>query len=579
MNDINWKIGGVGGMGAMGVGSIFSKFVHRSGYFVADNNEYNSVIKGGHNNYQTRFSQDKIYETSKKLDLLLVLDENSFQLLAPDLNSVNAFVICDWAIIKDKTKVAPDKIIDVPFSMLNKQNGGDEIMKNMIGLGASLAMFAGNLEVCDSVVRDQFGKKGAEIADKNIALVKVGYDYVKEKFPNQVQSFIAAHGVMSGREYMVKNYLMLGNEAIAMGALSAGIGFYAAYPMTPASSILHYLAPLASKYNLVVKHAEDEIAAINTAIGASFGGARAMVASAGGGFALMVEGLGLAAISETPIVISVISRPGPATGLPTWTDQADLRFVIHASQGEFLRLVFTPGDPIECFELTELAFELAEKYQIPVIINSDKYLAESRWSCQYNYTINAKLRNGFIAQSALDRMPNYERYADTISGVTPRSIPGMKNGIHLANSDEHDFYGLSNEDGKMRDLQINKRYDKKLKRLMDELPLLPIYGDLKSHNAVIAFGSVKNPILEAMKQLPNIKFLHINHVAPFPTDQVNKFLIDTDKFAVIENNHTGLLSGLITQHTGKFPTHSYLKDDGRQIYFEDLVEFLKQNGY
>jgi 2-oxoglutarate ferredoxin oxidoreductase subunit alpha len=578
MFDINWKIGGVGGMGAMGVGAMFSKVMLRSGFYVTDYNEYNSIIKGGHNNYQVRASNKKVYVVSKNIDILLALDEFSLSLVST-LSQDSSFVICDWAMVKDKTIISQDRVIDIPLSMLNKQNGGDEIMKNIIGLGASLALINADINLCKDLIADQFNKKGEDIVNKNITLLQCGYDYVLENHKIQVEEFTKIHGVFSKQSELSENLLATGNDAIAIAAVAEGVGYYAAYPMTPASSILHYLASIADKYNIVVKHAEDEIAALNSAIGASFGGARAMVGTSGGGFSLMVEALGLAAITETPIVIAMISRPGPSTGMPTWTDQADLRFMMHASQGEFIRLLFTPGDPIECFELTKLAFVLAEKYQIPAIILSDKYLAESKWSCQIDSNTLADKRYSLISQSALDRIGNYERYADTFSGVTPRSIPGMKNGEHLANSDEHNNYGLTDESAEMRMIQMNKRIFKKLQRLKSELPTPKIYGLAESKIGIISFGSIKNQILETLKYVNNIKFLSLDIILPFPEEYVEEFIKSVDKFIVVENNISGQLAGVIREYTGQKADSIFLKDDGRPIFYEDLIQYLKENGY
>jgi 2-oxoglutarate ferredoxin oxidoreductase subunit alpha len=580
MNDIDWKIGGVGGMGAMGVGYLFSKTLFRSGYFVVDYNEYNSIIKGGNNSYQVRASKEKVNCTSNTINLLLALDQYSIGYFK-DFKNENSLMICDLALVKDKSFIKIDQVIDIPFSIINKEIGGDEIMKNIIGLGASLSFLDVDITITEELIRNQFKNKGQEVIDKNLKLLNKGYDYVREKYLEKVESFIKSNGDFKplADKLNPNRFLLTGNESIGVSAIASGIGYYAAYPMTPASSILHYLAPKASHYNFVVKHAEDEISAINSAIGASFAGTRSMVASSGGGFSLMVEGLGLAAITETPIVIALISRPGPATGMPTWTDQADLQFALHASQGEFLRIVLTPGDVEECFYLTNLAFILSEKYHIPAIILSDKYLAEGRWSCSLDKERISTQRYSFVSDTALSRIQNYERYAPTPSGITSRSIPGMKNGIHLANSDEHNYYGLSDETSEMRQIQMDKRNKNKLARLKLDMPKLEIRGDLAAPIGIISFGSVKNVILEVLKYKNNLKFLHIPYVSPFPEKDVLEFIQSCSKFVIVENNMTGQLNNLIKENCCKKADLQYLKDDGRPIFYTDILDFLNANGY
>ena len=577
MHNINWKIGGVGGMGAMGVGLLFSKTLFRAGYYICDYDEYNSIIKGGHNTYQVRASSEKVSCISKQLNLLLSLDTYSLKYV--DALSSDGYVICDWAQVKNKELYNNSLIIDVPFSLINKNNGGDEIMKNIIGLGASIAFLGIDINITKALIAEQFSKKGKEIIEKNNLLLSKGYDYILEKYPEQINKFTNQNGIFTTIPIKDNIYILNGNESICLASIKSGLGYYAAYPMTPSSSILHFLAKLASKYNIIVKHAEDEISAINSAIGASYGGARAMVGTSGGGFSLMVEALGMAAMTEIPLVIAMISRPGPSTGMPTWTDQSDLRFVIHASQGEFIKLVFTPGDIEEAYELTLLAFKLSEKYHIPIIILSDKFLAEGTWSSLLNTeVIDNSSRAGFLSSTALLRIEKFERYIDTTSGISPRSIPGMQKGEYLANSDEHDFYGYSDESKEMRDIQMTKRISKKLIRLTKELPEHVIMGDLSSSFGVITFGSMKNQMLEVLKENKKIKYISLKYINPFPIDIINEFLNSCNKFIVIENNYSAQLAGLITQHTGKFPYKTLLKDDGRPIYYEDILTFLNEYG-
>lgn len=376
---------------------------------------------------------------------------------------------------------------------------------------------------------------------------------------------------------------MTGNDALCFGALKAGLKFYAAYPMTPASSILHNMAASEHDYKIIVKHTEDEIAAINMVIGASLAGSRAMCGTSGGGFSLMVEGLGFGAIIETPFVVYVGTRAGPATGMPTWTGQGDLRFVMHASQDEFPRIILAPGDAAEAFQLAYRAFNLADRYQIPVIILSDTYLADCL------FTISA---SDFIVQDKIDRgaiiRPEdaenlkietwnkpYKRYDPRGGCVSPRAIPGTKGHLFLANSDEHDEYGYSEEDPENRVQQMEKRMKKLETIIQNGDAVAPSwYGPEQAETTIVCWGSTKGVAQEVLKHAKNVNVLHFNYLYPLNTKIVQKELEKIKRSICIEGNYDGLFYSYLYEKTGYRCDETFFKYDGRPFFTEEVVHFL-----
>jgi len=328
-----------------------------------------------------------------------------------------------------------------------------------------------------------------------------------------------------------------------------------------------------------VKHTEDEISAINMAIGAGFSGVRAMTATSGGGFCLMTEGYGLAGMIEVPLVIVNAMRPGPSTGMPTWTEQGDLKFVLSASQGDFPRVIIMPGDVEECFYLTAEAFNIAEKYQTPVIILTDKYLAESHKTTERFGEITIE-RGEYASQEELDSTPSnhfFKRYKVTENGVSPRSVPGMKNGMYTASSDEHDEEGNISEEMDIRVNMMHKRM-KKLEVLAKEIKEPKLIGDEDAEVTIISAGSTKGVIREAMIMLKNkikVNFLQVIYLSPFPSEKVKKVIDSANKVIVVENNYTGQLADIIKEKTMR-EVKKVTKYDGRPFYPEEICKVVKE---
>ncbi len=572
-NDFSWKVAGAAGDGILSAGMLFAKTCMRGGLSVFATAEYPSLIRGGHNHLDVRIAERKVYAHTKHLDLLVALNQDSVDFHSYKIVSGGAIIYDGDEMNLTHESIGRNDIhlFSIPLKKIANENGG-LIMRNTIAMGATLGLLDFGLEIFNKVLEDRFGKKSHEIVVANTKAAKAGYDYVKEHYEGLFNY------KLEEKEYK-EELLITGNEAISAAAIKAGCKFYAAYPMTPASSILGFMAANEKQFGMVVKHTEDEIAAINMAIGASYAGARSMVGTSGGGFALMVEALGLAAITETPLVIVEAQRPGPATGMATHSGQADLRFVLHAATDEFPRIVVAPGDINECFYATIKAFNLAEKYQIPVIILTDKYLGESYWSNEEFDTAGITIDRGLLlADEDMERIKDYRRYKITDTGVSPRTIPGVKNGMHVASSYEHDEKGMEREEEVIRVAMHNKRF-RKLEFIEQELEQPHVIGHQDAPITIVAWGSTKGPIKEAMKilQEQGIKsnYLQLLYISPFPTERVKEILSKSRIIVDVENNKTGQLAGVIKEHTGLDVHYKILKFDGRAFAPEDLANAIK----
>jgi len=573
MIDFQWLIGGEAGYGIMTTGLMMSKILTRLGLSVFDYVEYPSLIRGGHNAYYVRASDEEIYSQKKTVDILVALNRDTVEKHKDEL-SEKGVIVYDPGFTKiEEGEFDKGKLIPVPFLEIVKKLNVDKLMVNTVAVGASLALFYPDFKVLEDLMRDTFAKKGEKVVLENINCSKEGFDFVQKNFSQKK--------LLSVANKTQENILISGAEAVAIGAIKAGLKFAAIYPMTPINAILTTLSSNAISYNIVVKEPEDEISGINMAIGASYAGVRSMVATSGGGFSLMVESLGLAAQTETPLVIVMGQRPGPATGFPTWTGQQDLRFVIHAAQGEFPRIIFAPGDMLEAFHQTILAFNLAEKYQVPVIVLVDKYLMEGHATVNKSQISDVKYqieKGKNLKDEELESIADYKRYELTEDGVSKRSLPGQKGGISLTGSDEHDERGLYNEEAQNRIKMMDKRF-KKMDKIIQEIPKPQPIGSGKNQIGILSFGSTKLPVLDALKELKKggleIDFMHIPSIEPFPENEVSSFINSHPKTLIIEGNKTGQLEGLIREKIGLTVTSNFRKYDGRPFYFEEIVEKVK----
>ncbi len=559
------KIGGQAGQGIKSAGLMFAKLATRSGYHIYSYTEYPSLIRGGHNAMQINISQEEVTGPSTRTDLLVALNQETITKHLHELPAGSG-IIFDADKKFDFTTV--DKKINiflVPLSKFVKDAGGPELLINTVAIGAAAALLGGDLKMLKELISEEFSHKKPEVVEMNHKAVESGYNFATTNFKDKLQK------KLTPRPNVVPNMILNGDEAAALGAIAGGLQFASMYPMTPITGILHILAAYQEKYGFIYKQPEDEIAAINMAIGAAYAGARTMTATSGGGFCLMTEGYGLAGMTETPLVIIMGMRAGPATGFPTWSEQGDLRFVLHAHQGDFPRIVLAAGDGKEIFDQTMEAFNLAEKYQTPVVVLVDKNVCEDDQSYTYFDEASYKIERGKFTTEKID---DYKRYALVEDGISTRAIPGTGN-FFLANSDEHDTYGYSNEEAENRNEQNRKRMTKLITCEKNDMAAPQLFGPKKADVTIVSWGSNKGGILQAMKEFPNVNFLHITWMNPFPSDDVKKILSSATYLLDIESNYTAQLAGLIREKTGIEIENKYLKYDGRPFFVEEISEKLQ----
>lgn len=571
-------IGGPAGYGIIRGGWFLGKVFSLSGLNVHVYREYPSLIRGGHNFAEIVFSPEPIHSHWPTVDMIIAFDERAIKEQIDKIES-NGVLMYDSTrnraepYVKDKDI----QLLPVPFRKLLRDNNLLEITMNVLSLGATLYLLRYDLELLHRTIRKVFTGRD-KIIEMNIKAANIGKSYAEEYCECEIK-------LPFKPDIKAKPKIFIsGNEAISLGAIAGGVTYYSAYPMTPASPILHYLVRKQEDVNMIVMQPESEIAAILQAIGASFAGARVMVATSGGGFSLMTEALGLAAMSETPIVIVVAQRPGPSTGLPTHTAQGDLRFVLHASQGEFPRFVIAPGDVNEAFYYTQVALNLAERYQVPVILLEDKHLGESWWTTDDGLFLNAVgVERGKLFDSwDIETNGEYKRFKITDDGVSARVILGTKNAIVKSDSNEHTEEGYVTEDPDVIIAMNDKRWRKFefMKREMRKYHPVKIYGDDDAKIGIVSWGSTKGAIIDAMKLLNNdgtkVKFLQVIFISPFPENEVMDFINNCDKVISVENNKTSQLAGVIREQTGYLIKYRVNRYDGRMFNQLELYEKLRR---
>ncbi len=561
-NGITINIAGAAGQGMQTIGFLLSKIFIRSGLHVFAVQDNESRIRGGHNFFSLRVSQKPVMAMTKSFDLLVALNQHALNAHQNQLSD-KTVVIVDTAVVP--SGAFRGCLCDVPLQQIALESGGDEIYSNAVALGAIVAIARGSRDVMEATLRDYFSQK-KKVAAANCSAANAGYDYVLKHHP-------AFSLPLTSSSDETRKMFISGHEAIALGALAAGCQFYAAYPMSPATSILTYLAGKTNDFSLVVEQPEDEIAAINMAIGASCVGLRSMTATSGGGFSLMVESLGLTGVAEIPLVVIESQRPGPATGLATRTEQADLRFVIHAAQGEFPRVVMAPGTAREAFYLTIKAFHLAEEYQMPVIILTDQYLAESYFT-EERFTLDQIIKQRFFSKAVLPESPGeLLRYGFTETGISPRYPITGEHKEMMYDSHEHTESGHITEDAGIRTRMVEKRF-KKMEGVFSKVDSPVIEGAQNASLLLVGWGSTYGVLHEVTAALNRegvpVRLMHIQELWPFPEKAALAELSQAQKWVVVENNYTAQLSGLIREKTCLQPSGTILKYDGRPFYYDEL---------
>lgn len=589
---LNWKIAGKAGDGVMLAAKLFAKLCQRQGLKVFNYYEYPSLIKGGHQTGQVYAASTSAFCQRRSIDLLVLFQPQFLALHLDELNEDSLVLLNAKNFDSSQYPQLKSRVSCIPFTQLARQEIKEPLTANIMTVAASAKYFAFDLTKLVQLVKEEFAEHKKAVA-QNLQAINL--------ISEELDKYVADASIVLNKQALPvvqlanQDILLTGNEAVGLGAMSAGVQFFSAYPMTPASGLLHYLASQQKDYPIVVKHSEDEIAAINQALGASFVGVRAMTGSAGGGYALMVEATSLAGVAELPLVILEAMRPGPATGLPTWSSQADLNFVIHAGHGDFPKIVFTPGTVLEHYQLTQLAFILAEKYQLPVFILSDKFILESQQSMSRPELEVKNERLSLLEENSAENpsteekpaeSEKYLRYLDTKTGVSPRAIPGVDQAVYLANSYEHDQEGFATEEADIATQAVDKRM-RKIETLMPELPKPVVFGsDPKEAETIfISFGSTINVLLELENLLAEQgkskpAMIHLPVVAPFPTSDFNQLFdwqkIDQGQQEVytVEANAGAQLAQVLRANSQLKNIKSILRYDGRPFYAEDLLEWL-----
>ena len=555
-NEVNLLIGGEAGQGLVTIGDLLAKSLVRAGYSIVISQSYHSRIRGGHNTFAIRASVEEIIAPREAVDLLVALNSETAALHKGELSG-NGLTVIDAAL-----ETVSNNCLQVPYEKL-----GEKQFANVAALGVVSSLLGLDLALVAKALDDAFGKKAPELAEKNQQILTASYKWCEKEAVN----FPRLNPVTNPR----KRLLMNGNEAIAMGAIAAGVKFCSFYPMTPGTSIALNLTAHASRMGLVVEQAEDEIAAINMAIGASFAGVPSIVPTSGGGFALMTEGVSLAGMTETPVLIVVAQRPGPATGLPTRTEQADLELVLYAGHGEFPRAIFSPGTVEECFWLARKSVEVAAKFQSPVFLLTDQFLADSSRAVTPFDIDNLEPIDPGIETDA-SSLP-YNRYAITPSGVSPRLLPGMTKHLVVSDGDEHLVDGHITEDLQVRNLMVEKRLRKE-QGIMAEVVPPEFQGEESPDLLLVTWGSSKGSVMEAAAKLRNdstrVGILHFSQVWPLVPDQFLGYLESAGEVICVEGNAYGQLARLIRRETGFGFHRRVLRYDGLPITPEYILREL-----
>lgn len=577
------RIAGESGKGILSMEHMLTRALKKLGFYLHADREYPSLIKGGHSMVQIDFADHPIHSLSTRVEVVLALDSpgllNYWRDVQPGGVVIHPFPRHDK--VKGLHEEATEKgvrLIYIPAREKAFEVAGTELVTNMFMAGFLWKLYGFDLEAILDEVRDEFKSK-PQLLELDVKCVRMGWEMGKQ---NGIESLIKVEVPRQGvapLEWVV----MDGNMALALGAIAAGARAYYAYPMSPASSILTYLAQFAGKTGMVVKQAEDEITAAEMVVGSMYAGTRAFTATSGGGYDLMTETVSLAGMTETPMVVVLAQRPGPATGLPTWTAQGDLQLAIHAGHGEFPRLVLAVSDVDGCYELIQHAFNYAEVYQIPVIVLTEKQIAESIFMTAPFKANLVPIERGLVTEATeLKKVTASQRFQITESGVSKRWLPGSGGVPYYANSDEHWESGVVTEDGDKAGKMIEKRL-RKLKTLEGVLPEPRVLGRPglgASGVSFVGWGSTKNlmkdVIYEAEQQGLAVNYLHFDYLYPLKTERLDQFFRENKKVCLMEGNYFGQLGQLIEEKTDWHFYKKFLRYNGRPFRLEEVMEFVRE---
>ncbi|MEI4802763.1 2-oxoacid:acceptor oxidoreductase subunit alpha [Bacillus sp. NPDC077411] len=576
ISQLSWKVGGQQGEGIESTGEIFCIALNRLGYYLYGYRHFSSRIKGGHTNNKIRVSTTEVRAISDDLDILIAFDQETIDFNFHELRS-GGIVVADAKFNPSIPEGTDVTLYAIPFTDIASELG-TSLMKNMVAVGASSAVLGLDEKVYLEVVDEIFSRKGEQVVQKNMEAIQRGSQYMKELLGEKVNMMQLEKA--DGKKRM----FMIGNDAIAFGAVAGGARFMSAYPITPASEIMEYLIKKLPKVGGTVIQTEDEIAACTMAIGANYAGVRTLTASAGPGLSLMMEAIGLAGITETPLVIIDTQRGGPSTGLPTKQEQSDLMAMIYGTHGEIPKIVMAPSTVEEAFYDIVEAFNLSEEYQVPVIFLTDLQLSLGKQTVEPLQLEKVEIRRGKLDLHAeLPERENkayFKRYEVTEDGISPRVVPGMKNGIHHVTGVEHDETGKPSESALNRSAQMDKRF-----RKMENIKFnTPVYKNAKYDDAdvlLVGFNSTRGAIEEAMERLEQdglkVNHAHVRLIHPFPTDEMLPLVKDAKRVVVVENNATGQLANIMKMNLGSGEKiSSLLKYNGNPFLPKEIYNECKK---
>lgn len=563
MTDISIVLCGEAGQGIETIEDILTKYLKESRYNIFSAREYMSRIRGGVNSTEIRISPNPVKAYVDRIDLLFAFSNNAIDHLKERI-SEKTIIFGDKEVVGNL-----ENVVDIPLLKTTKKIGGSFYL-NTVTAGVISGLLNLSEYELRNFIKKYFERKGEEIINKNLEAITEGFQLAKNILESGI-SIKAKKSEELSRD-IGKDILFSGTEAVALGALAGGCNFISAYPMSPATGVISFMASNSKDFELIAEQAEDEISAMNMAIGSWYAGGRGMTTTSGGGFALMEEGLSLSGMTETPVVVHIGQRPSPATGLPTRTEQGDLDLALYAGHGDFARVVLSPGNLEDCFYLSKYAFSLADRLQIPVFILTDQYLLNLQYnipSLDYNkYPVKR-----YVVKTEKD----YRRYELNKTGISPRGIPGFGEGTVVQTGNEHDETGHSTENAILRKKMVEKRYNEKLNQLKNEVIYPELLGGKAYRNLLIGWGSTRCIIEEALKELrdPKLGFLHFKQLYPLPRE-VMGYLMNAEKVIAIENNTSGQFANLIRRETGFEIKNRILKYDGRSFSVEEVATKVKE---
>lgn len=575
--DLAIAIGGAAGQGIATPGDILARIFVRRGLHLNAYNAYQSIIRGGHIFLTLRTSDQPVLSMGDKLDILIPLNQDTMDRHLKLLGAGSA-VLYNSDKIKPGTAAAGVQLCPFSVKELAPTVKGD-LVQNTIALAAALQLIGVDFKILEEILTLQFKRKGAAVVAENVGVARAGYDYAAAHFKSFPFS-LPDTGKRLG--------FFEGNQALAMGGAAAGVRFYCAYPMSPATGVLHWMARHGRQLGIMVRQVEDEIGVINMAIGAAHAGCRAMCATSGGGFALMSEGLGSAAMMEIPVVCIDVQRAGPATGVPTKTEQGDLWQVMGAGQGDYPRIIIAPTNILDCFKIVPQLFNLVDKFQCPGIILSDLLLSEGRSSVDpAELDFNVPIERGEIIGLNGDIPPvngGYQRYKITESGISPRALPGTPGYVHVVATDEHDEDGVLISDEYTNPRKRQAIHEKRMRKMEGILPLLAppeLFGPVEAQVTLVGWGSTEGVIQEAIEKLAEeegivANNLQIRWLVPLHAEAILSTLSKSKKVIIVENNYSGQFARYLRSETSIVADGHIRKYDGEPFLPHHVVDGVKK---